>query len=549
MDQRARELVKISDGMFAKKAGINIYHQELAEHFYPERADFTIRHWLGDGNENGNMTSVPELARRELGNIIPSILRPVSAPWNSLVASDTTINERHENRMWMERATKILRRAMYDPIASFVRATRECDHDWVTFGQGVISVEANMTDVALLYRTWHLRDCAWVDGITGKTERLDRKWRPTLRQLYQKFPKTMNARLIERMQKEPEIEVNCLHLVCPRDDYEPETKGRKSPKAKWMSVYIDVENEEILESTPQNWLGYVVPRWSTVSGSQYAWSPATGPGLKDARTLQAVTRTLLEAGEKSVDPPMVATMEAVRSDVDIGAGGITWLDNEYDERTGEALRPMNQNINIPHGIELADRLHSVIDEGMFLNKINLPADMGKMTAYETRKRIEQMVREQAPLFEPASEDYNAPLCELSFEILMSVNTFGPRESIPPDLQNKEIRFEFASPLTDMIDEANTQKFIQGAQILQVATQIDAAQVAAIAIDEAFPDALRGVGFPESWMAPEGAVAAERERQAKAKQAQDGMGALAGGATAAKDAATAAATLQGSGLLG
>lgn len=549
MDSRVRELIQISNNMFSKRGNLLNLWQEQAEHFYPERADFTVQRFLGDGNETGLMTSTPVLARRELGNMVSTLLRPEALEWNKIIVENKAVNDQHENRAWLEYATKVQRRAMYDPHAMFGRATKECDHDWVTFGQGVISLEVNMADTSLLYRDHHLRDCAWVDDHTGKPTRLDRKWKPSIRQIAQKFPKTISPKLMDRKRQEPDAEIHCMHIVCPRDDYDTADQRRKSPQAKWMSFYVDVENEDILESTPMNWFSYIIPRWSTVSGSQYAWSPATGPGLADARTLQAMVRTLLEAGEKAVDPSMIATQEAIRSDIDMRAGGVTWVDIEYDEKMGEALRPITQNLNIPVGIELTDRLQKVIADGMFLNKINLPADMGKMTAYEVRKRIEENMRAAAPLLGPAQQDYNAPVCELTFEVLMSLHTFGPPESIPMGLRGKDVKFDFASPLADMADEANAQKFIQGAQILQVATQIDPAQVASINIDNATADALKGAGFPEGWLAGDKAVAAKRDEMAKEKAAQQGLGVLGAGSQAAMYGAKAAKTLQESGMLG
>jgi hypothetical protein len=57
---------------------------------------------------------------------------------------------------------------------------------------------------------------------------------------------------------------------------------------------------------PASWsLIYVIPRWQTVSGSQYAYSPATVAALPDARLIQAMTLTFFEAGEKATNPPMV----------------------------------------------------------------------------------------------------------------------------------------------------------------------------------------------------------------------------------------------------
>lgn len=546
IDSRVRELIKIAKGQFDNRGNLLSYWQELAEHFYPERADFTLKRFLGDDLETGLMTSTPVLARRELGNMISTVLRPPT-PWNKLVVDDETINEQHDNRAWLEWATRVQRKAMYDPAAQFIRATKEGDHDWVTFGNAVISIDVNYETTSLLYRSWHLRDCAWSESVGGDVDTMNLKWKPTIRQLAQKFPKTIDQRLLTRKKDDPECKIHCLRIVCPREDWDTSEGRKANPGAKWMSFYIDEENETLLEDVAVNYFNFVVPRWARISGTPYAWSQATGPGLADARTLQAVTRILLEAGEKAVDPPMIATMEAVRSDVNIMAGGITWVDIEYDEKLGEALRPLSQNLNIPAGIELADRLVQANANGMFLNKLNLP-DLGDMTAYEVRKRIEQMVRQTMPLFEPASQDYNAPMCERTFEILMHLKTFGPAESIPDGLRGKDIRFTFTSPLTDLEDEGNAQKALQGAQILQTITTLDPAQRARVNVDKIAPAALKGAGWPEDWLNDQKAVDAQREQDAQTQAAEQAAGALAAGAPAAKDAATAAATLSQAGLL-
>jgi hypothetical protein len=66
--------------------------------------------------------------------------------------------------------------------------------------------------------------------------------------------------------------------------------------------------------------------------------------LAEARLLQQMVLTLLEAGQKAVDPPMVAAQEAIQGGINIYAGGVTYVDAEYDERLGEALRPLQREI-------------------------------------------------------------------------------------------------------------------------------------------------------------------------------------------------------------
>ena len=47
---------------------------------------------------------------------------------------------------------------------------------------------------------------------------------------------------------------------------------------------------------------------------------------------------------------MIGVQEAIRSDIGLYAGGITYVDDVYDERAGEALRPINQDFSgLPFG--------------------------------------------------------------------------------------------------------------------------------------------------------------------------------------------------------
>jgi hypothetical protein len=99
------------------------------------------------------------------------------------------------------------------------------------------------------------------------------------------------------------------------------------------------DHKHLIEATPIWGRYYVIPRWQTVSGSQYATRPPPVCALPDARLLQAMTYTLLEAGEKATSPPIIATQNVVRSDVALYAGGITWVDEEYDEKTRRRAAP------------------------------------------------------------------------------------------------------------------------------------------------------------------------------------------------------------------
>lgn len=275
------------------------------------------------------------------------------------------------------------------------------------------------------------------------------------------------------------------------------------------------------------WNKYVIPRWRTIADSQYAWSPATGPGLADARTLQAVVRVLLEAGEKAVDPPLVAVEDALRSDAQIYAGGITFLEAEYDERMGPALRPLMQNpgAGMPAGLEMADRLSIALHVGFFLNKINLP-EQKDMTAYETQKRVEEFIRANTPLLTPIEDELNNAVCERTFEVLTAFQAFGDPAQMPEELQRQTVRYEFVSPFRQMANEMDAMKFRIALETVTAAGQLDPVAPARLNLDAALPDALIASGVPGKWITGDKKMAAIRQTAAQ-QQAQQAEMAQAG----------------------
>ena len=542
MKNRVRELIEQGDKLFSAKSSLQSLWQTTAENFYPERADFTVTRSWGLEFAAHLMTGAPAMCRRDLANQIGAMLRPRGQPWFHPRTPIERINKDPSARKWLDWAGEVQRRAMYDSKSGFVRATREGDHDFATFGQTVIQPQLNQTRDALLYRCWHLRDCAWAENGHLEIDRLHRKWKIDARQLMGLFGQANSGKVKDVVGKEPFKNFACQHIVLPADDYDlKQARGKKLP---FVSIYIDKDNETILEERPAFSLGYVVPRWQTVSGSPYAYSPATVIAIADARMLQQITLTLLEAGQKAVDPPMLAVGEVIQGGVNTFAGGVTYIDAEYDEKTGEALRPLPiDRSGLNWGVDRETRILELIKEAFYLNQINLP-DIGKdMTAYETQKRVEEYIRRALPLFEPMETEYNGALCDETFDILLRNGAFGNMQDMPDILRGQDVRFTFESPLQAAQSRANSQAFQQTAQLLQIAVQMDPSVRHDVDVDRAFRDAVEGAGAPANWMVDE-KVAAQRKaddarQQAAAMQQQQTMDELERGAGIADQAGSAA----------
>lgn len=546
MEDRVKDLLRHGNHLFDRKFSLNSLWQEIADHFYVERADFTVTRSLGEDFADHLSTSYPLLIRRDLGNTFSSMLRPTGRPWFAM-RSNQPEREDNEGARWLEWASGTMRRAMYDRASQFIRATKEGDHDFAAFGQCVLSAELDRRTMTLLYRCWHLRDVAWCEGYNGAIDTVHRKWKPSLREQVQAFrgkPRaSLHARALQRLEKEPYAQTEYRHVVMPAAEW----YGSDKVRHPFVGIYLDVENEHVVEETPLWNSFYVIPRWLTVSGFQYAHSPATVIALPEARTLQAISLTLLEAGEKAANPPLIATQNAVRSEISLFAGGITWVSEEYDEKLGEVLRPVSQNYQgLPLGIEMADRARDLLANAFFLNKLSLPPMSGEMTATEVMQRVQQYVREALPLFEPMETEYNGAICEITFDILLRNGAFGPPDFIPESLRGSDIQFKFESPLQQTEDSLKAQHFAEAKQMLALAIDLDPGAGAMLKARDALRDAWKGRGIPSSWVASEEEMA-EKDAAAQEQAAlQQTLGMMGQGAAVAEQVGKAGQALIGIG---
>ena len=540
MNSDLQFLVKRGDKLFSDREPALTLWQELAENFYVERADFTTSRDIGDEFASHLMTSLPLMIRRDLANQISAMLRPRGKDWFEVAPSDERLAEDQRIKLWCQDKSAVMRRAVYDIHSGFVRSTKTADHDFVTFGQAVLTVELDRMKQSLLYRDWHLRDVAWAENYARHINEIHHRLKLPARDVLKLFPKTCHEAVRKAAGKEPLKDINLRRIIVPTE---------KEGRYNYCSYYVDVDNEHELEKVDLIDHPYVIPRWTLV-GSQYAHSPATVVALPEARTLQAMTLTLFEAGEKAVNPPLVATQEAVRSDVNVYAGGVTWVDAEYDEKLGDALRPLTTDRGgLAFGMDMIARMSDLLKEAFYLNKIMLPPVGDAMTATEVRIRTEEYVRAALPLFEPLETDYNGALCEKTWNILMREGAFGNlREEMPKALQGQDISFSFQTPLQSAQEREKAASFQELIQLLAAGIQVDQKLVMEVDTRRAFRDAANGIIPDADWIVPEDLSAQALEGAQQAQQLQELAGATTQGLDIAKAVGETASAFQQTGVV-
>jgi len=546
MDSRAKELVSIGDKLFSKKEPWNSLCQEIAENYFPMRADFTTSISLGDDFSSNLMDSFTVQSRETLGNTIGALLR--QGDWFAVKTGLDEIDEDPANARWLEYATTHFRRLVYDRRANFVRSTNEADHDWVSFGNPVLSVEESPDRTHFLFRTWHPKECAWMVNAVGKIDHNQRNMPMTARNIKRRWPKAdLHQDIIQAAEKDPAKEFKVRHIVLPFEEIYGDDKGkrRQYKDSPFCSLYIDVEHQTVLGEGPLPVFNYVIPRWRTVSSFPQAFSPATINSLPDGRMLQSLARILLEQGEKAVDAPMFARGEIFRDSINRYAGGMTYVDLENDQKIQDAIYTEQPSSGLSFGMEMKQDVRNLIAEAFLLNKINLPPQ--QKTAFETQARLEEYRRAILPFTGPIESEYHLPLLDIGFQMAIRNNAFNIDE-MPKALSDKDVTFTFEGPLNTAEGRQNVQAYQETLQMVSAGAQIDKTLTTLIDWQKATKDAVRGTQAPADWFNDEKTQQAAADASQQVDSLTQAAAALKGGADVGKSVADASMALSQAGMI-
>lgn len=545
MDSRARQLIQIGDSLFSKKLQWDQLCQEIAENFFPMRADFTRSFTLGEDFSEDLMESFPVQARETLGNLPSAMLR--QGDWFEVKTGFEETDENAENARWFQSATKRFRRLIYDRRANFVKATTEADHDYVTFGNPVLSVEESPDRDHFLFRSWHPKECAWMENAVGKIDHIQRRMPMTARTIVKRWRKTAHADIIVAAERDPTAEFKVRHIVLPTEEVHGDDRKamRRFNGMPFVSMYIDCDHEVVLGEGPLPVFNYIVPRWRTVSNFQYGFSPAAVNALPDGRMIQSLAHIILEQGEKALDPSHIAKGEIFRDAVNFYAGGMTYVDLEADEKLQDVFQTIQTGSGLPAGLELKQDVRNLIAEAFLINKLTMP-DLRDVRELGVQAYLDNFRRTALPFFGPIESEYHLPLLDAAFQIAVRNRAFNFKD-MPEALQGEDVTFTFESPLNTAEGRKNVVAFQESMQLIAGVSQFDKSIPTTMDFKQMTKDAVKGTGAPADWFVDSEVQQSNEDAAQSSDELQAAALALREGAGVATDVATATKALQESGL--
>ena len=550
-DQAGKDLLDMDERMFAAKEGIDNLHQEIAEYFCPHLASFTGEITLGEEFASHLIDFYPALVSRELKDQIGSMVRPSDRQWNKATVDNKDIKRDRASSDYLEFMTEVNRGILQSRDSGFRRAAKEHEGFWSDFGIASLQVSYTKDRSNLQYRSHHLKDCAFAEGPDGEIDHHHRKCDMKARTMLHHFGESRLPQKVKDAlkKKDDKTDFKVRHIFIPIDKYEPH---RKFPKwAKWADIYV-ADDGTILQEMPSATFDYVVSRWMTLPGKVYSFSPATIIALPQARMIQRMMLTLIEAGEKRVDPPLMAFEDAITSPVDLGSGRITYMDAEFAEARHAPLQALDLGKDVGLGENLLVDARQLLADAFFINKLQpLAATDRDKTAYEASQLVQEYIRSALPLFEPVEDEWTGRVLDLSTAKVMRAGGYGPvdangvPEDMPDALLGQNITHEFNNSLKEARDRQTIQGYQESMMLLQAAAAVDNSAATEVDLRTSFRDAFGAVpGTRADWLVDSEEAMQARAQMQQAMQAQQMMQEVGQGAEVAGSVGEALQAFEG-----
>jgi hypothetical protein len=517
---------------------------ELAEFFHPNRFGFQSARQDGEDKRRDTYGSIAELARRGLATTCSTMLRPAGRTWFKAKAKNEQLNGQANVRLWCDIVTRITYQHLYDPRSQFEKQCAECDSDIVTFGTGAIQPGWNRQKRHLTFKTHNLKDVALCSDSGGAIDMAFVFWNLSLRQIVQMFPQEKLPTSITDKLRQPNADMNekyeIVHACVPNADYK-QFGGKRANRWPYMSLWIGIKDKHLIDEGGYYEFPYVVARWETITGEDYGRSPAM-MALRDARLADAITKGIVDAAETALMPPLMAPVMGIRGTIDLRARGVTMYDPAGFGNYGRPpVEPIQLGEQPQKMLELLQMIEERIHAAFFRDILELPsARDDKKTATEINARLDQYLRQAAPVFSRLEAAYNAGIINRVFSILLRE---GAYPDPPEELQGEEIEFEYESPIKAAREKAEALKILEGIQMGLGGPDAMFAKMKPEILDNIDPDVLfryilMRADVPEIVMTPLQKMLEQREQRAKEMQ-------MAKYAELAKTAGPAMAQITGS----
>lgn len=425
--------------------------QQCKDVVWPNSEDFTVTRQPGTYLVELCYDSTAPQANEQFANGMHAAVANPFEQWFQISIEDEKLAKDRDVKYWLEQVTNIITNCYAYPQANHKQSMHEYFLGLGCLGTSAVSQEWNEKIDGPCFSSPNLSNVWVAEDDFGLVNKVFRRVQWTKAQAIERFGED---NIPPRLRKD-DIKMNgekwdFIHCVMPRKQYGGVGAKGMPYESKWLFVggalFGGGGGQPAAPSEPYicseggyTSLPYHVGRWSKISGQEYGRSCAM-TALPDIRIVNQATKVNLRAGQKVVDPPILAPHDSFMSQLDQTPGAV----NFYDSTSGmdkDAIRPLITGADPKLGEEMLQPKKDTINKIFYTELGNIPFKKERQTTTEIQQQQDAILRNIAPLVGRQESELLGPMIQRTYQLLKQWGKIPPH---PAKLKGNKLKIVYVS---------------------------------------------------------------------------------------------------------
>lgn len=480
----AKTIIARQERIANSRASLDSWWQDIALRVLPIAGQFTTTSEAGEKRTERLFSGKPVTDNERFAAVMDELLTPRTQRWHVLSPEDEAIQDDQQAASYLERLNKLLFTMRYRPKADFASQNHQGFMSIGAFGNSCLFVDEEIGS-GPRYMQWFLKECYWSANQHGQIDTLYRRYPMTAGNAARKAKESgwsLPEKIKDKVTKDPYCTFEFIRAIVPNEERVYSRMDHQGMAFKCFDIAID-EKHMCKEGGFRTW-PCGIGRYMLAPNEDYGRSPAMAawPGIL---TLNEQKKTVLRAGQKEVDPPILLSEDGALEPFNQRPGAANYGMLSADGT--QLAQPLKTGANVPLGIELMMMEGREIEEAFLVSIFKILAEHPQMTATQVLEIAQQKATLLAPMMGRQQSGYLGPIIEREVDILSRDSRFAwIEDEMPESLRaaGGAYKIEYRSPLARAMRAQDGVAIVRTLEVLPVAAQAD-------------PDALLVMDIPAS----------------------------------------------------
>lgn len=462
--------------------------------------------------------------------ILERLATPIGSKYHTLESDNPALNKSYRVRTFFGALNDLVFKRRYGPRANFRASSNEVYASMGTYGTAPLYIGPRIPNAlsrqpSMLYKACSLRNIYIMVNAQGEVYKVFRRYWLNLHSFEQEFPNVELPRTLALEKQKPQpnqqMYVECVHIVQPQPDFDPEAWDQR--RMPFVSYHVCITDKQYIDAAEGGYrsMPYVTPRTFTMPEDAYGFAPAVA-AIASMGGASTVKKAYLKQGNLAAEPAILAADDGVlNGTVDIRPAAINYGGiDRMGRKLIDTLQPGRWDINE----HILEGEQSDIEDSFFVTLFQILTETPEMTATEVLERVAEKAALLSPTMGRLQTEFLGPTIERELNVFDELGWLGHGDLVmPPELIEAagEYQIQYTSPMAKSQYAEEVSGFARAVEFalsIVEATQ-DPSHLDHFEFDTAIPEMADKTAVPTRWMASPEQLSAKREQRGQQQQTQ------------------------------